>query len=55
MSDAEKKGFKREVENMKLLNNIFIIKYYEAFEENDRYYIATEYANGGSLDKFLAK
>jgi serine/threonine protein kinase len=38
---------------MKKLDNPFIIKLYEAFIQNDHYFLATEYADGGSLDKYL--
>jgi serine/threonine protein kinase len=34
-------------------DNPFVIKLYEAFEENDRFYLATEYANGGSLKNLM--
>jgi serine/threonine protein kinase len=53
MSDDEQKAFKREVDAMRKLDNPFIIKLYEAFEQNGHYFLATEYADGGSLDKLL--
>ncbi len=53
MKEEEKKAFKREVDAMKKLDNPFIIKLHEAFEQNNHYYLATEYADGGSLDNYL--
>ncbi len=53
MGNDEKKAFNREVDAMKKLDNPFIIKLYEAFEQNNHYFIATEYADGGSLDLLL--
>jgi calcium-dependent protein kinase len=53
MRDEEQKSFIREVDAMKRFDNPFIIKLYEAFEQDDYIYLATEYADGGSLDKHL--
>jgi serine/threonine protein kinase len=53
MRDEELKAFTREVDAMKRLDNPFIIKLYEAFEQSDYFFLATEYADGGSLDKLL--
>ena len=51
MNDDEEKSFTREVDAMKKLDHPFVIKLYEAFKQNDHYFLATEYADGGSLDK----
>ncbi len=40
---------------MKNLDNPFIIKFYEAFDFDNHYYIATDYADEGSLESFLNK
>jgi serine/threonine protein kinase len=53
MRDREQKAFTREVDAMKKLDNPFIIKLYESFEQGDHYFLATEYADGGSLDNYL--
>jgi serine/threonine protein kinase len=53
MDDEEQKSFSREVSAMKKLDHPFVIKLYEAFKQNDHYFLATEYADGGSLDKLL--
>ncbi len=53
MKDEELNAFIREVDAMKTLDNPFIIKLYEAFEQSDYFFLATEYADGGSLDKLL--
>jgi calcium-dependent protein kinase len=53
MEDEDLKIFKREVNAMKQLDHPLIIKLYEAFEQDDHYFLATEYADGGSLNKFL--
>ncbi len=53
MRDEEQKAFTREVDAMKKLDNPFIIKLYESFEQSDHYFLATEYADGGSLDNYL--
>ncbi len=49
MVHDELKSLKKEVESLQKFDNPFVIKLYEAFEENDRFYLASEYANGGSL------
>ncbi len=51
--DDEQKSFTREVNAMKNLDHPFVIKLYEAFKQNDHYFLATQYADGGSLDKLL--
>jgi serine/threonine protein kinase len=53
MKLEEQKAFKREVDAMKKIDNPFIVKLYESFEQNDHYFLATEYADGGSLDNYL--
>ena len=53
MEDEDLKIFKREVDAMKQLDHPLIIKLYEAFEQDDHYFLATEYADGGSLNMFL--
>jgi serine/threonine protein kinase len=53
MRPEEQKAFKREVDAMKKLDHPFIVKLYESFEQNEHYFLATQYADGGSLDKYL--
>ncbi len=53
MEDQEKKVFNREIDAMQKLEHPFIIKLHEAFVENNHYFLITEYADGGSLDKLL--
>ncbi len=53
MDSEEQKSFIREVDAMKRFDNPFVIKLYEAFEQDDSIYLATEYADGRSLDKHL--
>ncbi len=53
MDEEEKKAFTREVDAMKKLDNPFIIKLYEAFIHKNYYYLATEYADGGSLHNHI--
>jgi serine/threonine protein kinase len=55
MDDNDRKVFFREVEALKRLDNPFIIKLYDSFKENDHFFIATEYGDGGSLDQFLKR
>ena len=38
---------------MKKFESPFIVKFLEAFEQDDHFYLATKYADGGSLDKHL--
>jgi serine/threonine protein kinase len=53
MTPQEKIAFKREVDAMKKFESPFIVKLLEAFEQNDHFYLATKYADGGSLDSHL--
>ncbi len=53
MPDEEKRAFKREIDAMKKFESPFIVKLLEAFEQNDHFYLATKYADGGSLNKHL--
>ncbi len=53
MTPKEKKAFKTEIDAMIKFKSPFIVKLLEAFEQNDHFYLATKYANGGSLDKHL--
>ncbi len=53
MNDQEKKVFKREIDAMNKLDNPFVIKLHEAFEQNDHLFLITEYADKCSLDKLL--
>ncbi len=53
MKDFELKSFEREVDSMKQFDNPFVIKLYEAFDENDHFYLATEYADGGTLKNLI--
>jgi hypothetical protein len=45
MDECEKIAFKREADAMEKFSNPFIIKIFEAFEVNDHYYLATEFAD----------
>jgi serine/threonine protein kinase len=53
MRDEYYNALKREIDAMKRLDNPFIIKLYEAFEQSDYIYLAIEYADEGSLEKHL--
>ena len=45
----------KEIKLLQSLNHPNVIKYYSSFQENDNYYIITEYLNNGSLESLLKK
>ena len=55
LSSKEKNEVKQEAKILSLINSIYVVKYYESFEENNCLNIVMEYCDGGDLLKFLEK
>ena len=49
MTPEEEKSFKYEINILKQLDHPNIIKLYEIFEDQNRYYLITELCKGGEL------
>lgn len=49
MDDVEKKMLFNEIRNLRMIDHPNIIKMYEFFEDDKRYYIVTELCRGGEL------
>ena len=49
MTAEEERSFKYEINILKKLDHPNIIKLYEIFEDNNRYYLVTELCKGGEL------
>lgn len=46
----------KEIDIMKSMNHINILKIYECYEDTDKLYIISEYCNGGNLfDRIISK
>jgi calcium-dependent protein kinase len=52
---AELKMIKSEISNMKLVDHPNIIKLFEFFEDQENFYIITEYCTGGQLFEAIMK
>ena len=52
--EVEKEISKNEIEIINILDSPHIIKYYEYFNERERYYIIMEYTNNGNIKDYLS-
>jgi serine/threonine protein kinase len=50
MEEKELLEWNRESQIMKTFNHPFILKFFDSFNNDDHYFIVTEYANGGDLN-----
>ena len=55
MDEEEKKMIFNEIENLKGLDHPNILKMYEYFEDDKRFYIVTELSRGGELFDEIVK
>lgn len=56
MSSEEEQSFKHEISILKKLDHPNILKLYEVFEDEKRYYLVTELCKGGELfDEIVTK
>ena len=55
LTHKQKSEVKQEAKILSLINSIYVVKYYESFEENNCLNIVMEYCDGGDLLKFLEK
>ena len=55
MNDKYKKRLFNEIETLKDLDHPNILKIYEYFEDDNRYYIITDICNGGNLFDEIVK
>lgn len=47
------KFYKEEITKLKELDNPYIIKYYELFEDNNNFYLIMEYMNNSDINNFI--
>ena len=55
LDEAEKKRMMNEIENLKVLDHPNILRMYESYECEKRYYIVTDISRGGELFDEIAK
>ena len=55
MDQKENERFHQEIEMLKMLDHPNILKLYEFYEDEKRYYLVTELCSGGELFDEIAK
>jgi len=53
ISESDLAGIKKEVDILKNLRNRYIIQYYDAYSDNQEFFIIMDFAENGTLTKFI--
>ncbi|CAD8152017.1 unnamed protein product [Paramecium pentaurelia] len=53
MSEDKNENFRKEFQNLKLLDHPNILKLYHSFEDDQRFYIISELCEGGTLSQYI--